>query len=77
MDLSLQQVLNLRKVQDDWNTSTACYLDLYRKIMKKLYTADLRNLLNGEIKIMDVELNIPQLDPIPTEPEEYTTMLEV
>ncbi|EDW25004.1 GL23080 [Drosophila persimilis] len=45
MDLSLQQVLNLRKVQDDSNTSTACYLDLYRKIMKKLYTADLRNLV--------------------------------
>ncbi|KAH8383909.1 hypothetical protein KR009_011182, partial [Drosophila setifemur] len=45
IDLTLQQVLELRQAQEKLNNSKATYMDLYRKIIKKSYTDELNNLV--------------------------------
>ncbi|XP_060646471.1 uncharacterized protein LOC132784701 isoform X1 [Drosophila nasuta] len=75
--LTLQQVHDLRKVQEDLIYSRCVHMEFYRKVAKHKYTAELNNLIRGEFNRVDVELNIPKLPPDYPPREEYTSMLQV
>ncbi|KAL7726868.1 hypothetical protein ACLKA6_000887 [Drosophila palustris] len=75
-NMTLQQVHELRKAQEDLNFTKSIYLEFYRKMAKHAFTTELNNLIRGDFNRVDVELHIPKLPPQITQ-EAYTPMLQV
>ncbi|XP_034485578.1 uncharacterized protein LOC117790287 isoform X2 [Drosophila innubila] len=76
-NMTLQQVLELRKAQEDLNTSKSLYLEFYRKMAKHAYRTDLENLISGDFNVVFDELHVLNLPPQYTTQDEYTSMLQM
>ncbi|XP_030371016.1 uncharacterized protein LOC115621489 [Scaptodrosophila lebanonensis] len=76
-DLTLDQVLNLRPVQDSLIANRENYIKNYRKFVKQAYTAELKNLMQSEFDRNDVKLKIPELPSLNYQPQEYKSMLSM
>ncbi|XP_023308221.2 uncharacterized protein LOC111689987 [Lucilia cuprina] len=69
MDEQLQQIFKLRPLQTNciaYRSST----DDYRKIMKQTCVSELKNLVNVDMKIEQVQLKMPDENQIPRTSEE-------
>ncbi|XP_016976264.1 uncharacterized protein LOC108042467 [Drosophila rhopaloa] len=72
-DLTLQQLIDLQNIQKELNSNKDTYLKTYRQVLKKKCRTELNNLVRADFNIVESELNVPSLPPLPAEDEKTTS----
>ncbi|KAI8046084.1 hypothetical protein M5D96_002284 [Drosophila gunungcola] len=68
-NLTLQQLIDLQNIQKELNSNKDTYLKTYRQVLKKKCRIDLNNLVRADFDIVESELKVPSLPPLPVEEE--------